>query len=364
MGIRGYLSLILLGALTLSGGFLIVLTMLVKEELLALFPPELYTQAYDALQVLVLEQAIVLILFSAGTLVVLLWILSALIVRPLKAIVECMEEYSRTGEQKPLPKLTGAPSEIQTLGTVFADFTTKVSTAHERDAEISRVKSDFISTAAHQFRTPLTGIRWALEALEKEPLTPEQLAIVKNAKDKSHDLVEIMKTLLDISSIESGKYKYQFAPVDMGELVEEVARDFGELAKAGQVSLFYAKNDEARHRARADKERIKWVLNNLVDNAIRYTPPGGTVRIATEPGPGRVYVKVSDSGIGILPQDRANIFERFYRAGNAIAKQNQGNGLGLYIARTIAKDHGGDLNFESNTTGPGTTFVLALPMVS
>ncbi len=100
----------------------------------------------------------------------------------------------------------------------------------------------------------------------------------------------------------------------------------------------------------------------LVENAIRYTPASGQVRLTTETTKDRAYVRVRDTGIGIAPQDRGNIFERFYRAPNAIAKENGGNGLGLYIARTIATDHGGDLNFQSNETGPGTVFTLTLPL--
>jgi two-component system sensor histidine kinase BaeS len=112
---------------------------------------------------------------------------------------------------------------------------------------------------------------------------------------------------------------------------------------------------------RADRQQIKWVLNNLIENAIRYTPAGGTVHILLQRAPGRVQVIVRDTGIGITPKDRNNIFERFYRAENAVAKENKGNGLGLYISRTIATDHGGDLNFDANENGPGTTFTLSLP---
>lgn len=224
------------------------------------------------------------------------------------------------------------------------------------------MKTDFISTAAHQFRTPLTGIRWALEALEKEPLTEEQLALVTSAVGKSRDLVGIVGTLLDISSIESGKYRYQFAPTNMAELVSEVTRDFGTMAAARQVSVFFAGGEEEIPAARTDRERIKWVLNNLVENAIRYTPAQGTVRVTLSSGSGRVFTEVKDTGIGIPASDRANIFERFYRAGNAVQKENAGSGLGLYIARTIAKDHGGELSFRANNDGPGTTFALSLPV--
>ena len=142
----------------------------------------------------------------------------------------------------------------------------------------------------------------------------------------------------------------------------EVAQDFVPLAQKSNIQLTVVKSAAFIPSVRIDRERIKWVLNNLVENAIRYTPAPGTVHLSTEIGPGVIFVRVRDSGIGIDPKDRGNIFERFYRAGNAITKENQGNGLGLYIARTIATDHGGDLNFVENKDGPGTTFVLSLPV--
>ncbi|HYF29475.1 MAG TPA: HAMP domain-containing sensor histidine kinase, partial [Candidatus Paceibacterota bacterium] len=206
------------------------------------------------------------------------------------------------------------------------------------------------------------GIRWALEALEKEQLTESQQALVKSAKDKSHQLVTIVGTLLDISAIESGKNIYKFEGVDLATLAHEVAKDFGELAARSRVSLYFVPSEVPLPPAKADRERIKWVMNNVIENAIRYTPAGGSVSLWLEEGAGRIFLHIKDTGIGIKPEDRGNIFERFYRAGNAIAKENAGNGLGLYIARTIASDHGGDLNFEPNKEGPGTTFTLSLPV--
>ena len=140
-----------------------------------------------------------------------------------------------------------------------------------------------------------------------------------------------------------------------------MAGEFGELAERSKVSLYFVPSEEAVPLVRADKTQVKWVLNNVIENALRYTPAGGSVRVMLANAPGRVFVHVIDTGIGIKPEDRGNIFERFYRAENAVAKENAGNGLGLYIARTIATDHGGDLNFSPNKEGPGTTFTLSLP---
>jgi signal transduction histidine kinase len=284
--------------------------------------------------------------------------------KPLRRLTLALDAFAASGERVPLEGSSMSPAEVQTLEHSFTALADRVQAAHERDGEVSRVKSDFISTAAHQLRTPLTGIRWALEALQKSNLTEEQKQLADNAETKSKELVAIVGTLLDISSIESGKYKYAFVPVDLPPLVDEVAREFSRLATERGVSLLYAKSEGGLPQVRADRERIKWVLNNLIENAIRYTPPGGAIRLSTDTTPGLVRIHVRDTGIGILPKDRQNIFERFFRGGNAVAKENEGNGLGLYIARTIATDHGGDLEFTENKDGPGTTFTLSLPVVA
>ncbi len=293
---------------------------------------------------------------------VLLYILlDRIIVRPVRLITQAMTDFAINQELVSLPEFTHTSREMQAFARSFVDFTANFEEVHEHDVEISRVKSDFISTAAHQLRTPLTGIRWALEALEKERLTESQHALIASAVEKSHDLVAIVGTLLDISSIESGKHNYVFAPLDLQELMRSVVADFATMAQKSSVAVYYKDDGEIFPKVRADRKQIKWVLNNLIENAIRYTPAGGSVQLLMSGVPGRVLVRVRDTGIGIAPKDRNNIFERFYRADNAVTKENAGNGLGLYIARTIATDHGGDLDFASNTEGPGTTFTLSLP---
>jgi len=357
--------LLFLGTTAVAAGLIYVLVLFLKDRLFELFPPELSTHADVALQLLIVQEGVLLVLFALILIVLVFWTVNRLIVRPLRLIIDAMTTFAETGQRVPLPDLSHTPKEVHTLANVFQKFTDSVDEVHRHDMEISRIKSDFISTAAHQLRTPLTGIRWALEALEKDPgLTAEQKALVTSAKDKSHDLVDTVGTLLDISSIESGKYKYTFESLDLGKFVSEMTRDFAQLANQSQVSLFYAGGEETLPRVKADKGRIKWILNNLIENAIRYTPAGGTVRVYATVAQNMLQIHVRDTGIGIPAEDRGNIFERFYRAPNAITKQNQGNGLGLYIARTIATDHGGDLDFKPNEDGPGTIFTLSLPIES
>lgn len=356
------LAWLFVGTLGLAYGFVLLTIVLLQGRFEQLLPVDIAPQVLGGIQTLLTYQVIAIGVISILLASAAFWILSAAVVVPLRKILEVMAAFSERGERLPMPESKGAPAEISSLSVVLSNAMDKVESAHKKDTEISRVKSDFISTAAHQLRTPLTGIRWALEALEREALSQEQQALVKSAVEKSHDLVAIVGTLLDISSIESGKYNYQFAPMDVSQLVAEVANDFTPLAAQRQVSLLYAPSKEALPTVKADHDRVKWILNNLIENAIRYTPNGGSITVSTNRAAKQVQVRVRDTGIGIPEKERGNIFERFFRAGNAITKENQGNGLGLYIARTIATDHGGDLDFVANAEGPGTTFILSFPI--
>ncbi len=361
MRVRVLLVMLFLLAFTLIFAFVIFVAKAVWDQL-GLFLPQsiLIGSAVIPTNRMLGEVSVVVTVFILLVLTFLYLIIDRLIIRPIKAISYALDFFAEHSARTELPKFSRTTYEISALADAFQRFTDNVEEVHKRDMEISRVKSDFISTAAHQLRTPLTGVRWALEALQLENLTEGQKALVKNAVDKSHDLVTIVGTLLDISSIESGKYKYVFGPVEVDTLVSDVVADFSMLAQESSVNLFYAKSGEKVPPVKADRDRIKWVLNNLVENAIRYTPAQGSVQLTVEVSGDRVFIRVSDTGIGIPASDRNNIFERFFRAGNAIAKENKGNGLGLYIARQIALDHGGDLSFKGNEASTGTTFTLAL----
>ena len=362
MSLRVFLFLLMLLAIAALLAVLYPSFRFIEGQMMVLFPSDSSVETRAALDTLLVGQLVVIVSTLSALFVFLFLLLSNLVARPLHDVVKSMKAFTEKGEHLALPKPPLVPSEVRTLVREFDTFVGRVEEAHKKDEEVARVKSDFISTAAHQLRTPLTGIRWALEALAVSDLSEEHKALVKSATDKSHELVSIVGTLLDISSIESGKYKYSFVPVQLEELAEGVARDFAPLAQKAQVSVYVERGESPLPMVRADKERIKWVFNNLIENAIRYTPAGGSVRISGEAHGSRLYMRVRDTGIGIGAEDRDNIFDRFYRAQNAIAVQNGGNGLGLYIARTIATDHEGDLTFAANETGPGTTFTLSLPL--
>lgn len=362
MGSRTLLALALLVAVAISAAFFLFSAAFLRAEVGDLLPSAIALEIDQPLRMLLAGQTVALLILAVFLALGIFFSFAAFIAKPLKRLARALDAYAASGERIAIPGIAEAPKEIRSLAAAFDALINRVDESGKRDAEVSRVKSDFISTAAHQLRTPLTGIRWAHEALLKENLTENQRILVQSAVDKSKDLVAIVGTMLDISAIESGKYKYDFKPTDIRAVIDESVNGFAPLAASAKVSLFFARdNGGALPFVRADRERIKWVLDNLIDNAINYTPEGGTVRVSVEAAEHRIFVKVKDSGIGIPPESRSNIFERFYRAGNAISKRQSGSGLGLYIARTVATDHGGDLSFAANMEGPGTTFTLSLP---
>src|SRR3989344_976311 len=296
MSLRTLIVLIILGALLLSIASMAAAYAFMRDQLQILFPDPSQAAAVEALKLVPVRPPASLRAFSTRITAVCFVVLSRYVIRPLQAMSEGIRAFAERSERISLSDFKHAPKEISELARVFNDFTIKVDDAHARDVEVSRMKSDFISTAAHQFRTPLTGIRWALEALEKEQLTESQMALVESAKGKSHQLVSIVGTLLDISAIESGKHKYDFQKTDMAALAREVAGEFGELAERSKVSLYFVPSEEAVPLVRADKTQVKWVLNNVIENALRYTPAGGSVRVMLANAPGRVFVHVIDTG--------------------------------------------------------------------
>ncbi len=284
---------------------------------------------------------------------------------PIKELTKAIQAFSKNNEHVPVEISFTTPHDVRLLILSFMELADRVDRARKRDVEVSRIKSDFISTAAHQLRTPLTSIRWALEALQKEELSDDDKLLVTTAVEKSKELVAIVSTLLDTSNIEAGKYKYKFIQTNIQSLLAKVVDGLQYMADKREIKLQYRSYSEVLPSVRVDKERITWIFNNLIENALKYTPKGGHVDVWAEVSDtNKMLVRVHDTGIGVPEIDRPDIFGRFYRAENAIAKENEGNGLGLYIARSVAKDHGGNLSFESNTEGVGTTFTLSLPIVT
>jgi signal transduction histidine kinase len=250
----------------------------------------------------------------------------------------------------PFPGTEGAPH-----GAVLTFVDT---TERER---LDAVRRDFVANASHELRTPLTSIRGFVEALEDgakdEPGTAERfLGKIRTHADRMASLVE---DLLELSRLESGARAPEPDAMRPADVAAEVVASFAEQAARKPLAL--------RHEARGaptvvtDRERVRRILENLVDNAVKYTPAGGHVVVTTlADAGGGVRVQVKDDGPGIEAGHRERVFERFYRVDKARSRSLGGTGLGLAIVRHLAESIGARVTLESEP-GKGSTFTLALP---
>ena len=224
---------------------------------------------------------------------------------------------------------------------------------------LSALRADFVSLVTHELRSPMTAVIGSAATLRRRwrELSPEQresfLALIELETKRLADLVG---DVLDTSRIESGTFSYSFQDVDLGELIRESAA----LAQSAQDEVTVRPRlDEALPLVRADRERLRQVITNLVDNAVKYSPAGAEVEVLAYPENGRVRIEVRDRGPGVALEHQSLIFEKFGRVSGEHAKP--GTGLGLFIARSIAQAHGGSLEIRS-APAEGATFALVLPV--
>jgi signal transduction histidine kinase len=231
----------------------------------------------------------------------------------------------------------------------------------EQLATLNRMKDEFVSTVSHEFKTPLTTISGFLTVMlegDTGPLNAQQMKFLAITKAASKRLSGLVSDLLDLSRLEGGA-KMEPGPLDLGKLVlESVENHQPAAAEAGKTLSSEAPG--SLPKALGDERWLHLVLDNLVSNAIKFTLPGGRVRVRIQDKGEFVMVSVSDDGIGIPPEDREKVFERFYRAGNRSQVNAPGTGLGLAIAREVVDKHGGKIWLESEL-GKGTTFHFVVP---
>ena len=222
---------------------------------------------------------------------------------------------------------------------------------------LERVRRDFVANVSHELRTPLTSIKAMAETLMDGARTDEAVAgrFLQTIMHESDRLVRLSSDLLDLSRVEArGVAK---APVELAELVMEVAGRLS--AQAHKAGLTLINTIRPPLMAPADRDEMAQVLVNLLDNAIAYTPSGGTVTLTAQESSSDVTIRVADTGIGILSHDIERVFERFYRADKARSRASGGTGLGLSIVRHIVESHGGAVGVDSEYN-KGSTFWFTL----
>jgi signal transduction histidine kinase len=223
---------------------------------------------------------------------------------------------------------------------------------------LSALRADFVSLVSHELRSPMAAVIGAARTLEerwRELNADQRAAFLALIADETNRLATLIGDVLDTSRIEAGTFSYRFTEVDVAELVRTTVAGFA--LHQDEVSVI-AHADGVVPSVRGDRERLRQVLRNLLENAVKYSPAGEVVDVRARADDGRVVVTVEDSGPGIPGEQHGLIFERFGRANVGLGKP--GTGLGLFIARSIAEAHGGTLSVVS-APGEGATFTLELP---
>ena len=224
-------------------------------------------------------------------------------------------------------------------------------------------KDEFFTNMSHELRTPLHTILGYTELLSEAvagEINEQQARFTEHIRRDAQHLLELINDILDLRKIEAGRLELRYETLDLSRCISEVIRQLSNNAAAKSVML--EDRSVLSVEVRADPLRVKEVLCNLLWNAIKFTPAGGRVWVESRLGNGFVQISVTDTGIGIAPENQRNIFEKFYQAGDNAAHSN-GTGLGLAIAKQLVELHSGRIWVESDR-GYGSSFHFTLPMAA
>lgn len=233
-------------------------------------------------------------------------------------------------------------------------------------AEASRIKSEFIAIVSHQLRSPLSIFKWAIDALARGGVGrggAEADGSIKILRENAEKMIQMVNMLLDASRIDSGRLILRRDPVRLDAVAADIIKSLASYALASNIGIDFV-SPPALPPVKGDEERVRMVVTNLIDNAIRYSLPGGRIAVSIAPhGSSFLECKVSDSGVGIPADEQRLVFQKFFRASSGKARHADGSGLGLYIARSFITALGGDMGFKSRNHS-GTTFWFRLPVYS
>jgi signal transduction histidine kinase/HAMP domain-containing protein len=250
-----------------------------------------------------------------------------------------------------------------TLDKRVQERTQELQTANEKLRELDRLKSSFVSMVSHELRTPMTSIKGYVDNLldgVAGPLNEKPTYYLKRVQHNVERLTRMINDLLDLSRIEAGAVKLQLGSVSIPELLNDVVEGFQTIATEKSVNVKVHSTPDLP-LIQGDRDKLYQVLNNLIQNAIKFTPKGGTILAEAQAGPqGFVQICVGDTGCGIAAEELTRVFERFYR-GESVAIENRGAGLGLAITKNLVELHHGRIWVES-TPGEGSRFFFTVPI--
>ncbi len=243
-----------------------------------------------------------------------------------------------------------------------AEFTRELEAQNERLLELDRLKDEFVALVSHELRTPLTSIRGYLELVldgEAGAVTDEQRQFLGIVERNANRLLDLVGDLLFLAQIEAGKLSLEVGSVDFAAVAAESVETARPLAEEKQITLTLATSPVPP--LAGDKTRLAQLLDNLVSNAVKFTPEGGRVDVRASASRGKAILEVRDTGMGIPAEEQEHVFERFFRTTRATERAIQGTGLGLAISKAIVHAHGGQITLASSD-GEGAIFRVTLPI--
>jgi signal transduction histidine kinase len=280
--------------------------------------------------------------------------------RPLEELVEASGRLA-AGDLETRVKVGGL-SETAALGTAFNEMAAELQRrAGERD-QLETMKDEFVVTASHELRSPLTSVQGFAELLmlERHKLSPKQADTVEIILDNTRHLVRLLNDLLDLARSDAGRLTIKPTPTETGPLVEDAVRTIRSQTEAKGQSL-HLRVDQNLPQIGVDRDRIRQVLVNLLTNAHEYCPEGAAISVTAERHDAEVEVAVSDDGPGMAGDQIEHIFERFTRGDAGLTQHIGGTGLGLAISKSLVELHGGTIEAMSSP-GRGSTFRVRLPV--
>ncbi len=306
-----------------------------------------------------LQLATILLVFASGIAIVLGGFFASALTERLSRL-ESATRILQTGDLTARASVSGS-DEIAALARSFNQMAGQLEAAAEKQKELDRLRRDLVAWAGHDLRTPLASIRLLVEALAdgvvSDPETSQQYLV--QARKQVDTLAALVDDLFQVSQLDAGGLSLHCEPASLTDLLSDTIESFSGMASQRGIRL-EGSAAPGIDPLEMDVQRMERVLNNLVSNALRHTPPGGLVSIRAECENGSVRVTVQDSGEGVPSEDLAHIFERFYRGDKSRSRATGGAGLGLAIAKGIVEAHGGSIAVQSQL-GQGATFTFTVP---